>query len=150
MEIKVSQLGCFQITGRWICYSIFFDISFVVFFARLLSKSLWRNYPFSAQTSKIYFKIYYIQKIRMSNFVMLKWRPCEYKVKNWKICPFLGLFCSEMISHKMTYMGLLLLKLRAVELESRTESRLLISNWYIFYILGKLSKTWFWTVTSRK
>ena len=37
-----------------------------------------------------------------------------------------------LISHKMTYMGLLLLKLRAVELESRTESRLLIANWYIF------------------
>ena len=35
----------------------------------------------------------------------------------------------------MTYMGLLLLKLRAVELESRTESRLLIANWYI---LGKI------------
>ena len=31
-------------------------------------------------------------------------------------------------SQKMTYMGLLLLKLQAVELESRTESRL-IANW---------------------
>ena len=56
MEMKVSQVGCFQITGRWICYSIFFDISFTVFFTRLLSKSLW-NYPFSAQISKIHFKI---------------------------------------------------------------------------------------------
>ena len=57
MEMKVSQIGCFQITGRWICYSIFFDISFIVFFMRLLSKSLWRNYPFSAQISKIHFKM---------------------------------------------------------------------------------------------
>ena len=32
-------------------------------------------------------------------------------------------------------MGLLLLKLRAVKFESRTESKLLIGNWY--YILGK-------------
>ena len=32
MEMKVSQADCFQITGRWICYSIFFDISFIVFF----------------------------------------------------------------------------------------------------------------------
>ena len=32
-------------------------------------------------------------------------------------------------------MGLLLLKLRAVELETRTESRRLIANWY--YILGE-------------
>ena len=28
--------------------------------------------------------------------------------------------------------GLLFLKLQAVELESRTESRLLIANWYVF------------------
>ena len=33
-----------------------------------------------------------LHKIRMSNFVM--W-PFEYKVKSWKICPFLGLFFSE-------------------------------------------------------
>ena len=57
MEIKVSQVGCFQITGRCIYYSIFFDISPVMFFRRLLSKGLWRNYPFSAQISKIHFKI---------------------------------------------------------------------------------------------
>ena len=57
MEMKVSQADCFQITGRWICYSIFFDISFIVFFTRLLSKSLWRNYPFSAQISKVHFKM---------------------------------------------------------------------------------------------
>ena len=57
MKMKVSQIGCFQITGRWICYSIFFDISFIMFFTRLLSKSLWKNYPFSTQISKIHFKM---------------------------------------------------------------------------------------------
>ena len=57
MEMKVSQVGCFQITGHWICYSIFCDISFIVFFTRLLSKCLLKNYPFSAQISKIHFKI---------------------------------------------------------------------------------------------
>ena len=31
----------------------FFDISFIVFFTRILSKRLWRNYPFSTQISKI-------------------------------------------------------------------------------------------------
>ena len=49
-----------------------------------------------------------------------------------------------LISHKMTYMGLLLLKLQAVELERRTEDRLLIANWHC-----TLSKVWFsipWTV----
>ena len=35
----------------------FFDISFIVFFTRLLSKSLWRNHPFSTQLSKIHFKM---------------------------------------------------------------------------------------------
>ena len=78
-----------------------------------------------------------LQKIRMSNFVILKWRLFEYKVKSWKICPFLGLFWIFMtqifwkwflVPHKMTYMGLLLLKLRLDKLESR----LLSSNWYIF------------------
>ena len=33
-----------------------------------------------------------LQKIKMSNFVILKWRPFEYKVKSWKLCEFLGLF----------------------------------------------------------
>ena len=49
-----------------------------------------------------------------------------------------------LISHKMTYMGLLLVKLQAVELERRTEDRLLIANWHC-----TLSKVWFsipWTV----
>ena len=89
MEMKVSQVGCFQITGRWICYSIFFDISFIVFFTRLLSKSLWRNYPYQLKSIS---KCSILQKYRMSNFVMLKWQPFEYKVKKWKICPFLGQF----------------------------------------------------------
>ena len=35
-------------------YRPFFDISFIVFFTRLLSESLWRNYPFSAEISKIH------------------------------------------------------------------------------------------------
>ena len=146
--MKVSQVGCFQITGRWICYSIFFDISFIVFFTRLFSKCLRRNYPLQLKFQKSISRCSMLQKIRMSNFVVLKWRPFEYKVKGWNFCPFLGLFFQKMltfwifmnqifrkwflVSHKMTYMGLLLLKLRAVELESRTESRLLIANWYIF------------------
>ena len=33
-----------------------------------------------------------LQKIRISNFVILKWRPFEYKVKSWTIYPLLGLF----------------------------------------------------------
>ena len=55
----------FSNMGHWICYSIFSDISFIVFFTRLLSKSLWRNYPFSAQISKNQFQdIVYYRKLR--------------------------------------------------------------------------------------
>ena len=61
--MEVSGVGCFQIIGRWICYSIFFDISFIVFFTRLLSNCLWKNYTFSAQVSKTHFKMYYNTKM---------------------------------------------------------------------------------------
>ena len=33
-----------------------------------------------------------LQKIRMPNFVILKWRPFAYKVKSWKICRFWDCF----------------------------------------------------------
>ena len=36
-----------------------------------------------------------LKKIRMFNFVILKWWPFKYKVKNWKMCSFLGLFFSQ-------------------------------------------------------
>ena len=91
MEMKISQIGCFQVTGRWICFSIFFDISFIVFFTRFLSKSLWKTILFQLKFQKSISRCSILQKIRMSNFVILKWRPFEYKVKSWKLCPFLGL-----------------------------------------------------------
>ena len=56
MKMKVSQVRCFQIMDRWICYFIFFYVSFIVFLAGLLSKSLWRSYLFSAQISKNLFQ----------------------------------------------------------------------------------------------
>ena len=80
----------------------------------------------------------------MSNFVILKWWPFEYKVKSWIICPFLGFvffrnknadilnfswikyFGNNFSSHKITYMGQLFLKLRAVGLDCK-----------LVYILGK-------------
>ena len=85
MEMKVSQVGCFQITGRWICYSVFFDISFIVFFTRLLPTSLWRYYPFQLKFQKSISRCSILQKIRMFNFVILKWQPFENNVKNLSI-----------------------------------------------------------------
>ena len=69
MEMKVSQVGFFKITGRWICYYIFSDISFILYFRRLLSFDLCLT-------------------LWCLNGVPLK-------VKNWKICPFLGVVFSE-------------------------------------------------------
>ena len=67
---------------RYLIYSVFHDFCQKAY-----------EETFSAQISKINFKIQCIlQKIGMSNFVILKWRPFEYKVKSCKICPFLGLF----------------------------------------------------------
>ena len=88
---EVSQVGCFQITGRWICYSIFFDISFIVFFTRFCAKGYWEIILFELKFQKFISRCSILLKFSMSNFVILKWRPFEYKVKSWKICPFVEL-----------------------------------------------------------
>ena len=49
---------------------------------------------FSSNFKKFQDVVYY-RKLKMSNFVILKWRPFEYKIKSRKIRPFLGLFFSE-------------------------------------------------------
>ena len=67
---------------------LFHFFSFIVFFTTLLSRVLWRKYPFSAQISKLISRCCILQKVRMPNFVILKWRPFEYKVTTWTICPF--------------------------------------------------------------
>ena len=82
--MKVSQARCFQITGHWKCYSIFFDISFIVFFTRLLSKVYEETFLFQLKFQKPISRCSILQKIRMFNFVILKWRPFEYKIKSLK------------------------------------------------------------------
>ena len=54
------------------------------------------------------------------------------EIKNGDIMYFSWFNISVMISHKMIYMGQLLFKLQAVELESRTGRRLVIANWFVF------------------
>ena len=83
------EVSCFQITSRWICYSIFFDIS-LMFFTRLSSKSLWRNYPFSAQISKVHFKLQHItEKLRCLTFWY--WNGGSLN-RRWKVVRFWGFF----------------------------------------------------------
>ena len=92
MEMKVSRVGCFQTKGHWICYSTFSNISFMVFLTRLLSKCLWRNHPLQFKFQKPVLRCSMLQKIKMPNFAILKWRPFEYKVKSRKLGPFLECF----------------------------------------------------------
>ena len=75
MEIKVSPAGCFQNTGRWICYSIFSDISFIVLFTRLLPKEkvYGETILFQLKFQKPILRCSILQKIKMWNFVILKW-----------------------------------------------------------------------------
>ena len=47
---------------------------------------------FSSNFKNPFHDVVYYKKIRIFNFVRLKWRPIEYTVKSWKICPFLRLF----------------------------------------------------------
>ena len=91
METKVSQVDCFQITTVEDVIPFFFNISFIVFFTRLLSK-VYETILFQLKFQKSISRYSILQNIRISNFVRLKWQPFEYKVKSWKICPFLGLF----------------------------------------------------------
>ena len=92
MEVKVSRVGCSQTKGHWMCYSTFSNISFMVFLTRLLSKCLWRNHPFQFKFQKPVLRCSMLQKIKMPNFAILKWRPFEYKVKSRKLGPFLECF----------------------------------------------------------
>ena len=83
---------------RYLIYSVFHK-TFVKKFMKKLSF-------FSSNFKKSISRCSILQKIRMSNFVILKWRPFEYKIKSWKICPFLGCFfrnkkCCEFFMNKI-------------------------------------------------
>ena len=66
--------------SRWICYSIFFDISFIVFSRGFWQKVYEENIPFQLNFQKSISRCSILLKIRMSNFVTLKWWPFEYRV----------------------------------------------------------------------
>ena len=68
---------------RYLSYSVFHDICQKVCKETIL---------FELKFKKSISRCSILQNMRMSNFVILKLRPFEYKVKSWKICPFWGLF----------------------------------------------------------
>ena len=63
----------------------FFRISFIVFFKRLLSKGLSKNIFFQIKFQKPISSCTILQKIKMSNIMILKWWSFDYKVKSLKI-----------------------------------------------------------------
>ena len=78
---------------RAVEYAIpFFSISNLWYFSRDFCQKVYETILFQLKFQKPISRCSILQKIKMSNFVILKWRPFEYKVKSWKICPFLGLF----------------------------------------------------------
>ena len=84
MEMKVSQVGCFQITGHWICYYIFSDTSFIE--QDFCQKCYEETILFQLKFQKPILRCSILPKIKMSNFLILKWRPFEAKkLKNLSI-----------------------------------------------------------------
>ena len=71
----------YAISGFFFFLFFFFDFLFIFILTRLLTKTLWENYHFLMQISKIHFKISILQNIRVSNRVILKWQPVKYKAK---------------------------------------------------------------------
>ena len=72
-------------------FFFFFDILFIVFFTRLLSKIYEKAILFQLKFKKSISRCI-LQEIRRSNILILKWGPLKHKVKSWKIWPFLELF----------------------------------------------------------
>ena len=91
MEMEDSQVGCFQITGRWSCYSIFLITHLQCFSRDFCQKVNEETNLFQLKFQKPISRCRILQKIKMLYFVKLKCRG-PLKFKSWKICPFLGLF----------------------------------------------------------
>ena len=86
--------GCFQITGHWICYYIFSDISFIVFFTRLLSKILWRSYPFFSSNFKNPSQdVVYYRKLRC--LTSWYWNGSPFEGKKLKKLSIFGVVFTE-------------------------------------------------------
>ena len=67
----------------------FFSISHLKCFSRHFCQKLYEDtFLFQLKFQKSVSRCSILRKIRMSNFVILKWRPFEYKIKSWKIWPF--------------------------------------------------------------
>ena len=85
----------------------FFSISHLYCFSRDLYQKVYEETTlFQLKFQNPISRCSILQKIKMCNFVILKWRPFEYKVKSWKICSFLGLFFrnKKMLTFEFSWM----------------------------------------------
>ena len=69
----------------------FFDI-YGVFHETFVKKFMKKLSFFRSNFKNQFQDVVYYRKLRCLTLAILKWRPFEYNVKIWKICPFLGLF----------------------------------------------------------
>ena len=88
--MKVSQVCCFQTTGRWICYSIFFRYLIYSVFHEAFVKKFMEKLSFFNSSSKNPFQdvVYYRKLGCLTLWYWISLWPFEYKVKSWEICPF--------------------------------------------------------------
>ena len=64
MEMKVSQVGGFQITSRWICYSIFFRyLTYSVFHETFVKKVMKKLLFFSSNFKNPFHDVVYYRKL---------------------------------------------------------------------------------------
>ena len=83
VNMKFSQEGCFQIRGRFEYAIPFFSTSHLQCFSQDYCQNVYEDtILFQLKFQKFISSCSTLQKIRMSTFVVLKWRPFEYKVKS--------------------------------------------------------------------
>ena len=126
MEMKVSQVGCFQIRSHWICYSIIL-ISHLSCFSQDFCKN---NYEetvfFFFKFQKSISRCSILQKTRkQSNIFVIISHFSQNDIYGSTIIEITGRWTWKQ-NWKQTF------------------------DWKLVYILGKIVQTWFWTVTSGK
>ena len=69
---------------------------FINVLTELLLKTLWKNYYFLMQISKVHLRIYCIANFMISNLLLLKWRPWQYNIKIEETASFMTVFTSPL------------------------------------------------------
>ena len=77
------------------------NTSFIIILMRLLSKNLWKNYPFSIKSFNIHFSIYHFSKFSNLKLSATKMTALAINCKNRKKCLFECCFHSCFVNNFM-------------------------------------------------